>query len=106
MYVVRKNTALQRWFLAKKKKKTVEVLVKLGKKTPPQWVLFLVILLKRSSKDNCVNCRVPLNDQEAEGMARFPVMSLLWLSHSCSSVSSERPCSLQITEIKLVLIKH
>lgn len=77
----------------------------IGKKTPQQ-VLLLVFLLKRSSKDNCVNCRVPLNDQEAEGMARFPVMSLLWLSHSCSSVSSERPCSLQITEIKLVLIKH
>lgn len=77
----------------------------IGIKTP-QWILFLVFLLKRSSKDNCVNSRAPLNDREAEGMACFPVMSLLWLSHSCSSVSSERPCSLQITEIKLVLIKH
>lgn len=77
----------------------------IGRKTP-QWVLFLVFLLQGSSKDNCVSSRVPLNDREAEGMARFPLMSLLWLSHSCSSVSSERPCSLQITEIKLVLIKH
>jgi len=59
---------------------------------------------KEEAKITVLNSRVPLNDGEAEGMARFPVMSLLWLSHSCSSVSSERPCSLQITEIKLVLI--
>lgn len=51
-----------------------------------------------------LNSRVPLNDGEAEGMVCSSVMSLLGLSHSCSSVSSERPCSLQITEIKLVLI--
>lgn len=51
-----------------------------------------------------LNSRALLSDGEAEGMARFPVLSLLCLSHSCSSVSSERPCSLQITEIKLVLI--
>lgn len=61
-------------------------------------------LSKEEARITVLNSRVPLSDGEAEGMACFPVMSLLWLSHSCSCVSSEEPCSLQITEIKLVLI--
>lgn len=64
-----------------KEKESCGVSGDIGRKTP-QWVLFLVFLLKRGSEDNCVSSRVLLNDREAEGMARFPVMSLLWLSLS------------------------
>lgn len=65
---------------------------------------FCCWFFSKEARITVLNSRVLLHDGEAEGMARFPVMSLLWLSHSCSSVSSEGPCSLQITEIKLVLI--
>ena len=89
-------------FFGQKAKESVEVLVILEKKLRGfcWWWFFS----KEEARITLLNSRVALNDGEAEGMTRFPVMSLLWLSHFCSSVSSEGPCSLQITEIKLVLI--